>query len=192
MTSPQFHQESRHTDNNYGHQYQHHPKYIPSNYRPQGSSALNGVRDNSDQHDSEQKDQTHGPQMVGQSPFQHKSSHHDHQMGANELESSPEVRSHYLQANEGRTSAEPHTASRHTSQQYLDAHQSSIAMRATPIDQSSIIKNQDESAFNNNLYIFPNGTTNQQPRPSYAQQPPSATFPQVTQFQRDPSDQDQN
>jgi len=55
-------------------------------------------------------------------------------------------------------------------------------MRPTPIDQSSIIKNQDESGFNNNLNIFPNGAMSQQPKSVFAHQPASATFPPVTQF----------
>jgi len=53
------------------------------------------------------------------------SSHHDQQMGAGELDESPEVRSRYLQADsrlnqEGRVSEEPHTASRHPSQNTID------------------------------------------------------------------------
>ena len=91
------------------------------------------------------------------------------------------MRSHYLQPNEARTSAEPRTASRHPSQQYLDQG-NSTGMRPTPIDQSSIIKNQDESGFNNNLNIFPNGAMSQQPKSVFAHQPASATFPPVTQF----------
>lgn len=98
-------------------------------------------------------------------------------MGTNELESSPEVNSHYLKsANnnaDGRPSAEPKTASRQPSGTFegemrpSSQQHSSAQMRQTPIDQSSIIKNGDESAFNNNLHIFPSGAA-----PAQAMQAP--------------------
>jgi len=71
MTSPQFQPESVNADNNYGydHHREQHQQYIPSNYRPHGSSASVGVRENSDQHDSEQKGHPSGPQMLSQSPY---------------------------------------------------------------------------------------------------------------------------
>ena len=97
-------------------------------------------------------------------------------MGANELDASPEMRSHYLKAGsqvkaEGRASEEPKTVSAQPSPAPLDGdlktssqHQSS-SNRPQPIDQSSIIKTNDESAFHNNMpNIFPSANaTNQAP-----------------------------
>ena len=104
---------------------------------------------------------------------QYRGSNNDQHMGANELESSPEVRSHYLQPESrlnGDRTSEPKTVSRNPSQPGIDGdrtssqhHQSASANRPQHIDQSSIIKNQDESAFTNNLNIFPSANASQVP-----------------------------
>lgn len=153
-----------------------------TNYRPQAQAASSSPEAN-EQRDSAQNFRYEAAPQV-QSSLTHsqpsmakQSSHHDQQMGATDLEESPEVRSRYLQPdsrlnNEGRASEEPHTASRHPtnpSQNTLDPdlrgssrNVNSTAQRPQPIDQSSIIKTQDESAFNNNLqHIFPSGTNGQ-------------------------------
>ena len=83
------------------------------------------------------------------------------------------------------TSANPSTFEVGDLRSATSGHQNSSAqMRPTPIDQSSIIKNGDESGFNNNLNIFPPGT-NHPAADSHSQpqvQPPSGTFPTVTHF----------
>ena len=170
-----------------------------NNYRPAGiyvqqqsCPSTNNKDERSDQHHSEFNAPDQHQQITISNGGR---SHHDNHMGANELESSPEVRSQYLENDEGRPSEEPRTASRQPSHSGLhdgdmrnsSAQASSAAMRPVQIDQSSIIKTNDESAFNNNLNIFPNGGQHSQPPTVYShqQQTSSATFPTVTNFHKD-------
>lgn len=78
----------------------------------------------------------------------------------------------------------------------------SSSTRPKPIDQSSIIKNNDESAFHNNLNIFPSGNNNTNNNTNSNTKVPSAHmnasvppnyanrggFPNVTNFQKDSLD----
>ena len=92
-------------------------------------------KDASDQHDSQEKELNRiggaglteaeaAPPM--QTLSQYRGSNNDQHMGANELESSPEVRSHYLQAesqriNDAERASEPKSMSRQPSHPAMDA-----------------------------------------------------------------------